>query len=149
MALLMYKICTMYVLTLITIRRSSFKREGIFTVFHFLLILSIKSFILSNSEMILPVSYFSCKQNITNIIKHYITKKKTFMEYQLHKIDGCLMVFNATFNNIHLYRGGQFYWWRNPEYLEKTTDLLQVIDKLYHIMLYRVHLTWAGFEFTT
>jgi hypothetical protein len=31
---------------------------------------------------------------------------------------------------FQLYRGSQFYWWRKLEYPEKTTDLLQVIDKL-------------------
>jgi hypothetical protein len=63
----------------------------------------------------------------------------------------CLMVFNATFNNISVisWRSVLLMEETGVRYLEKTSDLPQVTDKLYHMMLYWAHLSWVGFELTT
>jgi hypothetical protein len=44
----------------------------------------------------------------------------------------CLTALSAIFQ---LYHGDQFYWWKKPEYPERTTDPGQATDKLHHLRL--------------
>jgi hypothetical protein len=41
---------------------------------------------------------------------------------------------------FQLYRGSQFYWWRKPEYSEKTTDLSQVIVITFSTYKYKMQI---------
>jgi hypothetical protein len=70
-------------------------------------------------------------------------------EISINSVRVSVMVFNVTFNNISVISLRSVLLVKETEYREKTTDLSQITNTLYHIILYRGQLPWTGFEPTT
>ena len=56
------------------------------------------------------------------------------------------VVFNATFNNISVISWRSILLMGEPEHPKKTTDLLQINDKLYRITFYRVQIAMSRIQ---
>jgi hypothetical protein len=98
---------------------------------------------------ILPQCTFPTMHSTKNIPQSYyktriITISTSLGENQMVGWSVGLWWLTSLSTIFQLYCGGQFYWWMQVEYPEKNIDLPTVIDKLYHIMLFRVHLTTSG-----
>jgi cytochrome b561 len=93
------------------------------------------------------VEKFKTDVIIVNCINHHAITRTDILQYQ--SVDTERFLITTVVSSIglwclspllaifQLYWGGQV---RKLEYPEETTDLSQVAEKLYHIMLHRVHI---------
>ena len=60
----------------------------------------------------------------------------------------CLMVFNATYNNISVISWRSFYWWRKPKDLEKKKKMNSYNANI-NMKVIKMHQQWLSFQIKT
>ena len=100
----------------------------------------------------LPPNYFPSPNNVSLLhfcgnvdiaktLSSFCLKSQELSKSADIRLVGMVLWYLTPLSKIfQLHYGGQFYWRRKLEYREKITGLPQVTDKLYHIILYWVHL---------
>ena len=124
-------ICLCYILTINYCLKSSQVTAVTFSVL-LLIYMFLVLFVIVPQVYILPFflpMFLSCLRLTNTFVFHFLCMVR--------------MVFDATWI-FQLYGGDQFHWWRKSEHSENTTELSYVAEKLYHIMLNRIHLTTSG-----
>ena len=73
--------------------------------------------ILNKKQYMLALQIVHQTESLYDLSEITNTKPLAYIKLNLMVL---VMVFNATINNIQLYRYDQFYWWRKPEYPVKN-----------------------------
>ena len=79
------------------------------------------------------------KRILTPIASTYLVSNKT-----IKALGSWLWCLRPLLTIFQLYSRGQFYWWKKLEYPVKITDLPQVTDKRYYVVLYQIHYAISG-----